>query len=150
MEEKIQKAGAMSPQKLLIGFSRDRIIFWISVAIGFHILLIGSLSLGYIRDRWIDPTGAEERKAAALAAQEAVKKEAAAKVTRSPVAAMGTGSASNRVVQVGSSSTGTPEQILEERKNAPVVKRITEKAAPGEIPTRPNDLGISLDDINVH
>ncbi len=152
MVEKIQKAGAMSPQKLLVGFSKDRIIFWIGVAVAVHIVLIGLLSLGYIRDRWIDPQGAEDRKAAALAAQETLKKETAAKIARPPVATgvvAQAGVSTTGVAKASANSSGTTEQILDDRKNAPVVKRITEKAQPGDIPAQPNDLGISINDINV-
>jgi hypothetical protein len=152
MEANVQKAGAMSPQKLLIGFSKDRLVFWIAVAVAVHIVLIGLLSLGYIRDRWIDPEGAAERKVAAVAAQEALKKETAAKGARPPVPARAVtqaGPATTGVAVVAGASTGTPEQILEERKNAPIVKRITEKAQPGELPAQPNDLDISIDDTHV-
>jgi len=149
MEEQVQRAGAMSPQKLLVGFSKDRIIFWITIAVGVHIVLISALSLGYIRDRWIDPEGAVERKAAALAASEALKKEAAAaKAVRPAVSPSATTSAVAKVTS--SSSNGTTAQILDERKDSPVVKRITEKAQPGEIPVKPDDLGISISDTDKH
>ncbi len=152
MEEKVQSAVAMSPQKLLNGFSKDRIVFWLAVAACIHVVLISLLSLGYIRDRWIDPEGAEARKAAVLAAQEALKKEAAAKVVRPPVstgAVSQANAATSGVAKVSGASTGTTEQILEQRKDSPVVKRITEKAKPEEIPAQPNDLGISIGDTNV-
>jgi hypothetical protein len=169
MVEKVQKAGAMSPQKLLIGFSRDRIIFWISVAIVAHIVFIGALSLGYIRDTWIDPTGAAKRKEAAAAAVEAAKKEAeaakhaaAGKVAKpsAPTGAVANAAATTGVVaQVGAAtaavaraegtSTGTTEQIMHDRQNTPIIKAITEKASPEEIPNQPNDLGISINDTNV-
>ena len=148
MEEQVQRSGAMSPQKLLVGFSKDRIIFWITIAVGVHIVLISVLSLGYIRDRWIDPEGAVERKAAALAASEALKKEAAAAKVVRPVVAPS--AATSAVAKATSTSTGTPAQILEDRKDTPVVKRITEKAQPGEIPVKPDDLGISISDTDKH
>jgi len=151
MEERVQNAGAMSPLRLLGGFSKGRIVFWIVVAVGVHVVLIGLLSMGYIRDRWIDPEGAADRKAMAVAAQEALKKEAAAKAPRPPApAAVQAQPATTNVAKATATSTGTPEQIAEDRKNTPVVKRITEKAQPGEIPTQPNDLGISIGDTNVH
>ncbi len=168
MEEKVQKAGAMSPQKLLIGFSRDRIIFWISVAVVAHIIFISALSLGYIRDTWIDPDGAAKRKADAVAAVEAAKKAEAEKnakptvatgtvakaaatgtVAQAGVAATGSVAATTGVVTADGNTTGTTEQIMDERKNSPIVKKITEKATPDEIPKQPSDLGISIDDTNV-
>lgn len=150
MEERVQNAGVMSPLRLLGGFSKGKIVFWIVVAVGIHVVLIGLLSMGYIRDRWIDPEGAAERKAQALAVQEALKKETAAKTARPPAPAVPAQAGASNVAKAASSSTGTTEQITEERKNTPVVKRITEKAQPGEIPAQPNDLGISIGDTNVH
>jgi hypothetical protein len=145
MEEKVQSAVAMSPQKLLVGFSKDKIMFWITVAAVIHIVFIGLLSLGYIRDKWIDPEGAEARKVAALAAQEALKKASETKVVR-PAVSTGVvnqaGAATAGGVKASGNSTGTTAQILEERKDAPVVKRITEKANPDEIPKQLNDLSI--------
>lgn len=147
MDEKMQSAGTMSPLRMLAGFSRGRIVVWIAVAAVAHAVLIGLLSMGYIRDRWIDPEGAATRKATAAAAQEALKKESAAKIARPPVA---TGTATTAVAKAMVSSTGTTEQILKDRKDAPVVKRITEKAQHGAIPAQPNDLGISIGDTDVH
>ena len=147
MKESVQGAVAMSPLRMLAGFSKGRIVYWIGVAVVAHVVLIGLLSMGYIRDRWIDPDGAKERKAAAVAAQDALKKESAAKIVRPAVS---TGAATTAVAKAMGASTGTTDQILAERTNAPVVKRITEKAQPGEIPAQPNDLGISIGDTDVH
>jgi hypothetical protein len=154
MEAKTLNAGTMSPLRLLAGFAKGRIVRWIAVAAVAHVVLIGLLSMGYIRDRWIDPEGAAERKAAALAAQEALKKEAAA--AKAPRAAgatgavAGAGATTAAVIKATGTSTGTPEQIPDDRKDTPVVKRITEKAQPGEIPKQPDDLGISINDTTVH
>ena len=64
--------------RLLTIFSGRRIAFWIFVALAVHVVLIGGCSLNTIRDRWIDPEGAEQRKAAALAEQQRLDKAAAA------------------------------------------------------------------------
>jgi len=172
MEERVQGAGSLAPGKLLAGFSKGHIVFWIAVAVAIHVALIGSLSLGYIRDRWIDPDGAALRKAAAVAAQEALKKEEAAKTALPAKAASATGMvaqagapAATGGVAVATATNAAPvastneavsnavagaEQIPEDRKNSPMVKRITDKAQPGELPKQPGDIGISLEDTNVH
>ena len=62
-----------SPEKLLAPFAKGRIAMWIVVAVALHVLLIGGTSLGFIRDKWIDPEGAEARKVAAQAASDALK-----------------------------------------------------------------------------
>ncbi|MEI7436278.1 MAG: hypothetical protein WCL16_05680 [bacterium] len=153
MEEKKRSVDLISPLKLLTGFSKGRIVYWIAVAVVVHVTLIGLLSMGYIRDRWIAPEAAAERKQAALAAQEVLKKQTAAKLVKPSVATgqvTQAGAATTAVAAVTGASTGTTAQILNERKDTAIVKRITEKAQPGEIPAQPSDLGISIGDTEVH
>jgi len=127
----------LSPDKLVIGFSRSKIMLCIGLAIAVHLVLIGATSVGYIRDRWIDPEGAARRKEAQL---EAKKAEAArlavltAKV-KAPAPAPPAPKASE-------------EKKAEEKKDTPVVKGITELPKKGEIPKKPDDLGISIDETN--
>ena len=54
------------------GFSQTRTGMWIGVSLLLHIVLITGTSLGFIRDTWIDPEAAKERKAKA-AEEEAQK-----------------------------------------------------------------------------
>jgi hypothetical protein len=59
------------------------------------------------------------------------------------------GAATAAVARAEGTSTGTTEQIMHDRQNTPIIKAITEKASPEEIPNQPNDLGISINDTNV-
>jgi hypothetical protein len=156
MQTGIQGSGELAPGKLLTGFARGRIVLWIAVATGIHIVLITLLSLGYIRDRWIDPEGAAARKeAAALAAQAAQQKEGAAKpgqpaATGRVARAAAPGAAATTNAPATNAASGAADQIPADRTNAPIIKRITDKATPAEIPKQPGDIGISLDDTNTH
>ena len=146
MAEPIRSARELSPQKLLAGFSKGHIILWITVAAAVHVVVIGLLSVGYIRDRWIDPEGAVARKAAAVAAQDALKKAAAlAKTPPAVPAPTGTVAKTEPPAAAGKEN---PDEVPSDRTNAPVLKRITDKAQPGEIPKQPGELGISLEDTN--
>ena len=88
----------VSPEQLLVVFSRGRIVLWATVAILIHVVVIGVTSVGYIRDRWIDPEGAKVRKEAAAAALAAEKAKA------KPVAAVATGT--NAAVVAGAATNG--------------------------------------------
>jgi hypothetical protein len=141
METQKEEVTYHSPDKLLAGFSKGRIVVWMAIAIMIHVVFIGMTSIGYIRDR-LDPEGAKARQEAAAAALKEKNKEApkpAETTTNSQVSK-----------SVSSSSTGSEDRLMEERKDTPVVKRITEKAKTNEIPVQPNDIGISIDDTNVH
>ena len=143
MEQKHQEAVHYSPDKLLASFSGGRIIVWGLVAVAIHIVFIGVTSVGFIRDRWIDPEGAEaRRKAAAEAVQAAQPKP----VPKAAATAVATNVVPPKVVSV--SSTGGEERLLQERKDTPVVRRITQTAGTNEIPKGPGDIGISIDDTN--
>lgn len=135
-----------SPDKLLEGFSKGRIVFWTAIAVAIHIALIGGTSIGYIRDTWIDPDAAAARKQAAEAAlvkKQPVKEAAGPQQGADAASKMPAGQATP-----ATTSAGSEEKLLEERKNAPVVQRITEKAAPNEQPKSPTDIGISIEETN--
>jgi len=105
-----------------------------------HLSISVFISYGYLRDHYLDPEGAVARKAAALAA--AAKPEPAPApqpVVPKPVLPAPVPTAS-------ATPSNSPDRLLEERKNTPVVQRITETAKLAEIPKQPGDLGISLDD----
>lgn len=124
------------PDRLMRLFTTTPVVKWLLVSIIAHLLILGITSMAYIRDR-IDPDGAEARAAAAQAAStkaetatEASTATEAAPVTPSPVG----------------QGPKTEAELLENHKNAPVVQRITETAAPEDIPRQPDDLGLSLED----
>lgn len=141
-----------SPDKLLVGFTQGRMVLWVVVAILVHVVFTIVTSLGSIRDRWIDPEGAAARKAAIEAARKAALAPAPVK-TNAPSAkgtnAVATAAATNAPAATNATppAAGT-EAIPDDRRNTPVVNRITEAAKPEEIPRQPGDLGISIDDTN--
>ena len=154
MEEKDAqvRSRSRSPEKLLSGFLKGHIVLWILFAVAVHAVLIGMLSLGYIRDRWIDPEGAVTRKAAAEAAKKELQKAAAPEAAKAAAPAATNAAAAQAVkpavAPTSTTAAATGDQIPEDRKDSPVVKRITEQAKPGEMPKQPAELGISIDDTN--
>jgi hypothetical protein len=135
----------LSKGKAVAGFGKTNTMMWISVSLVIHIALIGGTSVPYIMDRWIDPDAAVARKAAAEA--EAAKKKAEAKAAASgkpltPPVGPGNGAAT-------APSTGpklTPDEAA--KADTPVMKRITETAKPEDMPKKPDDLGLSIDETN--
>jgi len=140
-----------SPRKLLAAFSGGRMFFWILTALLIHVVVIGGLSVGYIRDRWIDPDGAAVRKAAAAAAVQALKQQAEAK-NRPPAKSAATNAvpvaASTNTVTTAAPVANAGVTIPPDRENSPVVRRITEKTPTNELPRLPGELGISIEDTN--
>lgn len=138
-----------SPQKLLGTFTQGRFVLWIVAALGIHIVVIGGMSAGYIRDRWIDPEGAIQRKAAA----EAVAKAEAEKLMRQNAALPATNAAPAAVAATNApapaATTNAEANLLEQRKDTPVVKAITATAPTNDIPQQPDDIGISIKDTQI-
>jgi len=126
-----------SPDRLLTGFSKTKLARYLVIAVVIHIVATAATSVGYIRDRWIDPEGAARRKAEQLEARKADAQGAKSKVeSRRPDA---------RRPQPKEAKALTPEEA---RKNTPVMKEITDLPKKGEIPAQPDDLGISIDETN--
>ena len=117
----------LSPDKVLSGFSRTRVLRCILAAIAVHVLVAAATSVGYIRDRWLDPEGAARRKAAI----ESPAPRPPAPAPEAPPPQPKPAAASQ-----------------DARKATPVYKEITELPKPGEIPKAPDDLGISIDETN--
>lgn len=128
------------------GFSQTRTGMWIGVSLLLHIVLITGTSLGFIRDTWIDPEAAKERKAKAAEAAKAAATQPTAATKPASGAAGAPAAANGKAGSSGASSTG--DSNLDAAKDTPVVKRSTEAAKASEIPSKPDDLGISLDDTN--
>lgn len=134
---------ATPPAKLMQSFISSRFLLWIGVALVAHVIFIGGCSVGYIRDTWIDPEGAILRKAEAEAAAKAAQAQAVAQAAPVPAAVATT----NAVAAVTNSAEAAGDALMEERKDTPMIKAITEKPKAGELP--PDDLGISIHDTNV-
>ena len=150
--------------RLLSAFAGKRIAFWTIVAVAIHVVVIGVTSLTYIRDTYIDPEGAVERKAAAadekkrLAKAQASAAAAAVIGTNGVAGATGTNGvagATNTVPAAGA-ATNAPvantnsakarylEGLPEGATNSAVIKRMTDVAAPEDMPTMGNELSTIL------
>ena len=127
-----------TPDRLIRMFSKSRIALGVAVALVLHIVLFSLGSINYLRDTFIDPEGAAERKKAAAAA---ANPEPTPTATPAPTA-------SATPVPSPTAGAKTEEQLLKERSEAPVVKAITETAKPEEIPDLPKNDGMSLEDTN--
>lgn len=126
-----------SPDKLLTGFSKTRVVWYLAIAVAIHIVATAATSVGYIRDRWIDPEGAARRRIEQLEAKKADAQGLKSELdSRRPDA---------RRPEPKGAKALTPEEA---RKNTPVMKEITDLPKAGEIPKQPDDLGISIDETN--
>ena len=125
----------LSPDDLVSSFSKSHLIRWFVVALGLHVLVIGALSLGTIRDL-IDPEGAKARREAAVAAAKAAAPAAPAPPAAEPAAAETPAAATAAAPPAGSAEL------------SPVERATSEAASPAEIPRVPDDLGLSIEDTN--
>lgn len=157
-----RRTDAVSPEQLLVVFSRGRIMLWMTVAVLIHGVVIGATSLTYIRDRWIDPEGARIRKeqaAKALAEEKAKEKKASTQPSATNAAAAATatnaaaGASATGDVSRVEGGTNVPATAGEEgaipasRTNTDVAKKIMAVATSNEIPAAPS-LDIRLEDTN--
>ncbi|NQT86705.1 hypothetical protein HQ560_08080 [bacterium] len=131
----------LSPDKLVVGFSRTRMARWLVIALVAHVVFAGATSVGFIRDRWIDPEGAAQRKAALVAKRKADEAAATASEVEAPAAKVDP--------KAEPEKKGAPDDpaLIEKHKDAPIIKAITEKAKKEDIPKNP-DIGISIDETN--
>lgn len=138
----------LSPRKLLENFTASRFVLWTVAAVAIHVVVIGGLSAGYIRDTWIDPEGAAQRKAAAEAAAKAEVEKSTKPAPSAPatnVAPAAVTTAPTAVVN----PTNTEAGLIEQRKDTPVIKAITSVAPTNDIPKQPDDIGISIEDTQI-
>lgn len=140
----------VSPDQLLVGFTRSRFVLWLMLAAAIHAGVIGLFSIGYIRDTWIDPEGAEARRAAATQRTPAAAPPASLPA-RPEAPASAEGVASNAVISRPGVASGPDEEarILETRKDTPVVRRLLETPKPEEVPREPAEEGIPLNATSV-
>ena len=121
----------LSPDSLVATFSQSHLLRWFLLAFLIHAIVIGGFSIGNIRDL-LDPEGAKARKEAAIAAAKAAPAAAAAAPAPAAPAAEATAAATTK----------------SEGEKSAVEKATTEVAKPGEIPSAPDDLGLSIEDTN--
>jgi uncharacterized membrane protein len=123
----------LSPDSLVATFSQSHLLRWFLLAFLIHAIVIGGLSLGNIRDL-LDPAGAKARKEAAIAAAKAASQPAQAAAATAPAAP---------AAEATATATAKPDA-----EQSPVEKATTEVAKPGDIPSAPDDLGLSIEDTN--
>jgi hypothetical protein len=139
---------------------KDSTYIYVAVSLVLHLILFAATSVNFIRDSWIDPQGAAARKAAA-AAEKAAKQTPAVSQPTAPAA---TPAAATPAAAAPGNAAATPakpaapannaagatgsksEQLMNDRKDTPIVKKTTEAAKPSELPKAPDDLGMGLDD----
>jgi hypothetical protein len=136
------QADQVSPDDLLSSFSKSHLVRWFLAALLLHAIVIGGFSVGTIRD-WVDPEGAKARKAAALAAAKAATAPAE---TAAPVAEAKPAESATAAAKPGEVKPDTAETAADARTTTE--KATTEVAKPGEIPSAPDDLGLSIEDTN--
>jgi len=132
-----------APDKLLLGFSKTRVAQCFAIAIAIHLVAAAATSVGYIRDHWIDPEGAAQRRARQLEARKSDELKAPASAPERPAPPRpDTPQPDSLKAKDGAS----PDE--EARKKSPVMKEITDLPKKGEIPKQPDDLGLSIDETN--
>ncbi len=130
-----------SPDELLASFSESHVVRWFLVALLIHAVVIGGMSVGTIRD-WADPEGAKARKEAAIAA---------AKAAAPAEAAAAPATDQEKPTQAAADSPGQANPAAATTAadaKTPIEKATTESAKPEEIPSAPDDLGLSIEDTN--
>ena len=146
----IRQLREVDPRRIASDLTSGRTLFWVGVALVIHVVLIGATSMGYIRDRWIDPAGAQAR---AQARQEAAAREQEAKkAAETQPAAAPTAPTTAPVAKAAAPKreadpdAAAEQRLLEQRKDSKVVRDITEAAKPEEIPKEPSRNGFELDE----
>jgi cytoskeletal protein RodZ len=142
------------PDKLLGSFKHSSFTLALLISLGIHLAAIGGTSVGYITDRWVDPEGAKQRK---IEAQARLQAAAASNLVgkAAAVSNVPSGTVSNAPAPAGAAPgaaavTSAPAAATNElnRTNTAIMKQLNETAKPEEIPSAPNDLGISIKDTN--
>jgi hypothetical protein len=130
-------AAQVSPDDLLASFSQSHLVRWFLMALLIHAVVIGGFSVGTIRD-WVDPEGAKARKEAAIAA---------AKAAAAPAEAA-TPAAETKAEEPKTGEAKPDAAATASEAKTPIEKATTEAAKPEEIPSAPDELGLSIEDTN--
>lgn len=142
--ETTSDAAQASPDDLLASFSESHVVRWFLVALLIHAVVIGGLSVGTIRD-WVDPEGAKARKEAALAAAQAAAPASAA-AADAPAEEQPAGEKPG--TEAAAPKQTPPAAATAADAKTPIEKATTEAARPEEIPSAPDELGLSIEDTN--
>jgi hypothetical protein len=123
----------LSPDNLVMMFSRSHIALCLIVAVGLHVVVLATTSTRYIRDTWIDPEGAERRRVGAEQAREAAEAEARARRE------------ARRRAATQRAATRPAEGVPRGAERSAVYKATTQTAGPDEIPKDPGNLTVPLE-----
>jgi len=139
----------LSPHKLLRHFSKNRVLPCIILALMVHVLVIGGSSAEFIYYTWIDPSANPDAATAGQPGEQPGEGAPGSTPAAGDPSEEKPGDAENGAgdepSEPGGNGSTTPP---DEDQTPPVVKRITEKASPDEIPADPDDFGISIEDTN--
>jgi len=140
-----QNIEEFSPYTLLGNFSKNRVLPCIIAAVIVHVAVIGGLSYEFIYYTWIDPSANPDK---AAAANEPAADESTTDADSDDASDGEDDSSKSGAARKGGDDTEGTKASDDERLDAPVVREITDKADPDEIPDKPDDFGISIDDTN--
>jgi len=145
MAEANRELEQLSPDDLVADFGRTGLVKWIVLAVVIHVVLLGATSVGYVHLRfleWFDPQAYEAKIAAIEAEQKA--RIAAAQPAPAPARSVPPAPSPDGTAADGAPATGTP--AVPDRENNAYVEQLRQTATPAEIPQRPDDLGLSIED----
>ena len=140
MSDEYSDIERLAPQKLLEGFSKGKVFMCVVTAVVLHVVIIGGFSTSYIYYKWINPEAGrllEEQKKKAAAEAAAGQTPAAPKKAAEAAGTNKVAAAAKEASGDGGKEGESQKELLEKHKDAPVVKEITEKADPSEIPAEP-------------
>lgn len=126
----------LSPDQLVTMFSQSPFSRGIVLAFVIHIVVIAVTSVGFVWRTYISPETAEEEpvEIEAPAQPQPPRPEPQTETRSEPTAA--------------ETAQSEHDALMEQYKDTPTVRAITEAADPDEIPDMPDGLGISLDETN--
>ncbi|MDA0321573.1 MAG: hypothetical protein O2923_02495 [Verrucomicrobia bacterium] len=133
----------IAPQKLLVNFTENRTLKCLGLAAAIHVLVLCGSSPRYIYEA-INP----EAKKVRLAREDSDKlKDMNEKIDReSPAAKLAREKREAEKSKADAASTDGEADTMEKRMQTDAYKETVEKAAADEIPSEPEDIGISLED----
>lgn len=135
-----------TPDKLLGNFTKSRFWTCVAIAVGAHLVLMLVTSVTYIRVEWFGAEPPVQKTQEEAVVEKPVAADTAAPAPEEPPEAESKAAAPGDVYELMGGRDGA--EALRQAKDTEVVREITEVAKPEEIPTIPDDLGISIQDTN--
>jgi hypothetical protein len=145
----------LSPDRLMSGFSKSRILTGMFLSVVIHFVVLGATSVDYVHGV-IDPAWKKEqevKKEAERQAERAAKLKAKLEAEGPPVEEKKPADSESKTSggEKTKPSTGAgmseEERMMKARAETPMVKTITDTATPDELPKEP-DMEISIQDTN--